>query len=477
MCFSHVSVLKHDEFHSMIYQKLLVLKKMKLEKAVRTSTGGFSLLVLVMSLVCGTNTSSATDIITARDSIKDGETIISSGGNFELGFFSPGNSNYRYVGIWYKKISLRTVVWVANRETPLTNTTGVLRVLNPGILVLSNDTNTVIWSTNTSRPVQNPIAQLLDSGNLVVRDSKDDNPDNFFWQSFHYPTDTLLPDMQLGKNFETGREVNLSSWKSKDDPAPGDFIYQCDPTGYPQNVLRKGHVVQYRAGPWNGLRFSGAQNSRKNSIYSFGLVSNDKEVYFYYHLISSVISRYVLNQSGVAQRWTWVDRTQEWILYLTSPNDNCDSYALCGPYGTCRIGNSPVCGCLDKFVPKYPSNWVMGDWSSGCTRSKPLDCPSGDGFLKYSGIKLPDTRNSWYNRNMTLEGCKSMCLKNCSCMAYANADVRNGGSGCLLWFDDLIDIRGITEGQDIYIRVASSELGMDFAKEYLGQKEFYKFCY
>ena len=314
--------------------------------------------------------------------------------------------------------------------------------------------------------MQNPIAQLLDSGNLVVRDANDDNPDNFLWQSFQHPTDTLLPDMMLGKNFKTGLEVHLSSWKSNDDPAPGDFTYQCDPTGYPQNILRKGPLVQYRAGPWNGLRFSGAQNSRKNSIDSFGLVYNDEEVYFYYHLISPVISRFVLNQSGVAQRWTWVDRTQEWILYLTAPNDYCDSYALCGPYGTCRIGNSPVCGCLDKFVPKYPSNWVMADWSGGCIRSTPLDCPNGDGFLKYSGVKLPDTRNSWYSGRMTLEECKVMCSKNCSCTAYANADIRNGGSGCLLWFQDLIDIRGLTEGQDIYIRMASSELGMDCAKQY-----------
>jgi len=45
-------------------------------------------------------------------------------------------------------------------------------------------------------------------------------------------------------------------------------------------------------------------------------------------------------------------------------------------------------------------------------------------------------------------------------MAYSNLDVRNGGSGCLLWFDELVDMREVSEnGQDIYIRMASSELG------------------
>ncbi|KAK1391214.1 putative serine/threonine/dual specificity protein kinase, catalytic domain-containing protein [Heracleum sosnowskyi] len=44
-------------------------------------------------------------------------------------------------------------------------------------------------------------------------------------------------------------------------------------------------------------------------------------------------------------------------------------------------------------------------------------------------------------------------------MAYTSLDISKG-TGCLLWFDELIDIRQIPngDGQDIYIRMASSEL-------------------
>ncbi|XP_028061784.1 G-type lectin S-receptor-like serine/threonine-protein kinase At4g27290 [Camellia sinensis] len=53
-----------------------------------------------------------------------------------------------------------------------------------------------------------------------------------------------------------------------------------------------------------------------------------------------------------------------------------------------------------------------------------------------------------------------VCLENCSCMAYTNLDIRGGGSGCLLWFGELTDIREYSaDGPDIYIRTASSELG------------------
>ncbi|MCD7459422.1 hypothetical protein HAX54_040879 [Datura stramonium] len=82
-----------------------------------------------------------------------------------------------------------------------------------------NGTNDVLWSTNISRSVQNPIAQLLILEIFVVKEAFDDTG-NFLWQSFDHPTDTLLPGMKLGWNFVTGREVYLSSWKNEEDPAP-----------------------------------------------------------------------------------------------------------------------------------------------------------------------------------------------------------------------------------------------------------------
>ncbi|CAL5393161.1 unnamed protein product [Camellia sinensis] len=429
---------------------------------IRPSMEGLKLSFLFASLFSMLIMSSAVDIITKTQFITGSQTIVSSGGSFEMGFFSPGNSQNQYLGIWYKKISSRTVVWVANREIPLIDSSGVLKVIDPGILALLNGTGSVIWSANVTRStVQDPIGQLLESGNLVVRYANDDNPEHFLWQSFDHPCDTLLPGMKLGKNFVSGLERHLSSWKSSDDPGQGDFAFRCDPQGYPQLILSNGSIELFRTGPWNGLGFSGNPNLKPNSIYTYGLVFTKEEVYYGYDLVnSSVVSRFALSHDGIMQRSTWIDRTLEWVLYLTAPIDNCDYYKLCGSYGSCNVGNSPVCGCLNNFVPKYPKEWESGDWSNGCVRRTLLDCHKGDGFLKYSHYKMPDTKYSWFDKNMTLRECKIQCLKNCSCMAYTNLDIREGGSGCLLWFDELIDMREFSEnGQDIYIRMASSELG------------------
>jgi hypothetical protein len=353
-------------------------------------------------------------------------------------------------------------VWVANRDTPLTDLSGVLQVTNRGILVLLNHNKSTVWSSNTSKSSQNPVAQLLDSGNLVVKDGSDNEAENFLWQSFDYPGDTCLPGMKLGRNIVTGLNWQISSWKNPQDPSQGNYTFQLDPSGYPELILSQGSVTKFLTGPWNGIRFSGTPNLSPNPVYTYGLVFDHDEIYYSYKLVNrSVYSRMVITQDGLLHRYTWIDRTQSWFLYLNIQIDNCDSYAICGPNGACNIDSSPVCDCLKGFVPKSPKDWDVVDWSNGCVRKTPLNC-SGDLFEKYSGVKLPCTEQSWFNRSMNLKECEMVCLKNCSCTAYANLDIRNGGFGCLLWFGNLIDIRNLTvNGQDIYIRMAASELGTD----------------
>ncbi|KAF8024018.1 hypothetical protein BT93_F1273 [Corymbia citriodora subsp. variegata] len=157
--------------------------------------------------------STAADTLNSGWSMKDGETLVSPGLSFVLGFFSPGNSKNRYFGIWYK-ITPEIVVRVANRDNPLTDSHGVLTFSRNGDLVLVNQSKSVIWSSNLSMVLKNPIARLLDTGNLVLRESTGLNSKAYPWQSFDHPSDTLLPGKKLGWDLKTGLERLLTLGKA-----------------------------------------------------------------------------------------------------------------------------------------------------------------------------------------------------------------------------------------------------------------------
>ncbi|KAJ8748847.1 hypothetical protein K2173_013278 [Erythroxylum novogranatense] len=427
---------------------------------MRGSMGDFVKLLVYCFLMSIIANCTGLNTMFPGQSVSDGETLVSSAQSFELGFFSPGESSRRYLAIWFKKISLETVVWVANRETPLLDRSGVLHFTRQGTLVLENATKGVAWSSNVTRTGKNPVAQLLDSGNFAVKDANDNNsnPDNFLWQSFDYPGNTNLEGMKLGRNFVTGLDWSISSWKSPDDPARGQFTFGVDPRGYPQLMLKKGSTILFRPGCWNGIRFTGVLGMIPNPVYKYEFVFTEKEVYYSIELFNkSVVSKLVIEVSGIVERLTWIHQTHSWDRNVATGIDQCAKFATCGENAKCNI-NSPQCACMDGFVPKSPGGWSLKDYSAGCVRNTPLSCRKGEGFVKYMDVNLPDTSNSWFNTSiMILKECEDMCLRNCSCVAYANTDIRAGGSGCLLWFSGLIDMRDLAgSGQDIYIRMSAS---------------------
>ncbi|KAK1437063.1 hypothetical protein QVD17_02848 [Tagetes erecta] len=444
----------------------VVVKDRLMERRIRVTTTKF-LFGFIVSLYTLITYTHPANTISPNVTITYNQSIVSSQQTFELGFFRPGTSMNYYLGIWYKKIPIQTVVWVANPNTPLTDASNELTLTLQGILILTNTTGNVIWSStnsSTKMMMRNPIGKLLDNGNFIIYDEGDDNINNQedpIWQSFDFMTNTLLPGMKLGWNFDTKKERHLTSWTSENDPAFGEFSYLIDKRGYPQAVLKKGTEIVSRGGPWNGLRYTGSPNLEPNRFYNFTFVLNEKQIYYEYDLVdTSVVTIVVLQSNGVLERLLWIDREKKWNVYLSRQSDRCDTYGVCGPFGSCNSDKFPVCECLKGFEPASPQQWKITDWSQGCRHVIPLDCDPAEGFKKYSNLKLPDTRGSWYNQTMTLEECQKMCKRNCSCSAYTRLNISGTGSGCLLWFGNLTDIRRFAKnGDTLYIRLSASELG------------------
>nr|prf glycoprotein,S locus specific [Brassica oleracea var. botrytis] len=104
---------------------------------------------VVLILFCpafSINTLSSTESLR----ISSNRTLVSPGNNFELGFFRTNSSSRWYLGIWYKKLLDRTYVWVANRDNPLSNAIGTLKISGNNLVLLGH-TNKSVWSTNLTR--------------------------------------------------------------------------------------------------------------------------------------------------------------------------------------------------------------------------------------------------------------------------------------------------------------------------------------
>ncbi|KAK1403252.1 Receptor-like serine/threonine-protein kinase [Heracleum sosnowskyi] len=406
-----------------------------------TKPDSLQLRIIVMFLYIFSNLKFSTglDTLSPGQPLSGNQTLISQGQKFELGFFSPGNSTNSYVGIWYYDIlDDKTVVWVANRDSPIPHISNNSRLVlgKDGSLELFYTDFAVIWATNSS--VANK-GVLLDDGNFILSDGL-----NVLWQSFDYPTDTWLPGAKLG-NIES---LILTSWKYPDDPAPGIYSFGMNPKSDPELFIWKNSSqIVWRSGVWNGYHFDSFLTGQTN----FSYIEDDQAKYFTYNMSKSFTSRYVMTYSGQIRQLVRA-KNQNWSIYNTQPADSCSIFGFCGPNGVCSIDSSPPCGCLNGFIPGSPYQWQSADWTGGCIRTKPLQCSNIE-FINTPGVSMP--ANSQYLKSESGQVCQYACLANCSCNAYAYNDGR-----CSLWIGDLLDTRktvGDPNSQEnLYIR--SSEV-------------------
>uniref|UniRef100_UPI0005C9DEEB receptor-like serine/threonine-protein kinase SD1-8 n=1 Tax=Fragaria vesca subsp. vesca TaxID=101020 RepID=UPI0005C9DEEB len=357
----------------------------------------------------------AADTISASQSLSGDQTIVSAGGKFELGFFRPGNTSNYYIGIWYYKqnVSVQTIVWVANREQPLSDRFSSKLRISYGNLVLMNESKLAVWSTNlsstttTSGSVE---AVLLDDGNLVLRAGSSSS--DFLWQSFDHPANTWLPGSKLGFNNVTKQTRMLTSWKNDENPAPGLFSLQLDPNGSNSLIIMLNKSRQYwSSGSWDDSlhTFSSSPEMSPYSMFNYSHVTSENESYFTYSVYDpNETSRLLLRFSG--QVWQLTNQSLVW----SRPN----VYAYCGAFSTYGQNQSPFCTCLSGFKPKSQREWYfLQDYSGGCSRTT-LNCRNGTTEDQF--IQMPSMPLSAYQQPQvgSVEECESICLSMCGCTAY-----------------------------------------------------------
>ncbi|KAF9587753.1 hypothetical protein IFM89_004730 [Coptis chinensis] len=407
--------------------------------------------------------------LTWNQTIKDGQTIVSSGGLFELGFFTPKNSTNRYVGIWYHKIRPQGVVWVANREYPVKDSRGLLKIGEDGNLVVLDGSEKAIWSTDSSFISTRTTAVLMDSGNLVLREENSkNNSEIILWQSFDHPTDAFLPGMKLRISTKSKNRF-LTSWKNSSDPAVGTISFGTTGSNSDQLWLWRSSV-SYWNGTLNDSQFEKISENDTNNFF-FSKIGNGDEAYITYFSTQN-LTRLVLDVNGLLSLLVW--RTGFWWRVWYLPKPLC-TFESCGPYSSCSFNGAYYlvgvnsgndyrtdgpCACITNFEPVSQEAWELGDFSGGCKRKTPLQCgKEEDGFYPLKNVKAVVPTSAF--EAATAESCRTECLSRCSCNAYAYTNGSSAGIiSCLIWDGSLRVFTGETkiDPSDIFVRIDASEI-------------------
>ncbi|XP_020208023.1 G-type lectin S-receptor-like serine/threonine-protein kinase LECRK3 [Cajanus cajan] len=262
----------------------------------------------------------------------------SPSGEFAFGFYQLNNDTDRnttgfMVAIWYDMIPNKTVVWSAK-------TGYTLETASPGSYVQINEEG--LWlirpEGNNNMKIASPQTvvtggAMLDTGNFVLLDGNSE----YVWQSFHNPSDTLLPSQSLSLQLN----AKLTSRFSDSNYAVGRF----------QLYFDHGNVLLSPIASQLGYNY--------NSYYVLNVSGNASQLVF-----DKSGDIYVDTKNGTRVR----PQGQKWFNLTLDPKENyyratLDFNGVLTQYAHPR--NNSTGWTIVRYVPENICNAIFNDYGSG----------------------------------------------------------------------------------------------------------------
>ncbi|XP_027067799.2 G-type lectin S-receptor-like serine/threonine-protein kinase RLK1 [Coffea arabica] len=362
---------------------------------------------------------------------------LSPSGEFAFGFQQLQEKDLFLFSIWYHKIPDKTVVWYVNTINSVPRNSTV--VLDGQIgLVLRNPQGSQLWTTDVNSNQVNH-GFMNNTGNFILKGSDD----SWLWESFKFPSDTILPNQglaignslssrQSATNFSQGRfylhfdgEGNLVlATRSVPTNEDDEVQYYNSQTSSSTDALNSGYQVTFDG--------TGAMYIRKtiNQTQQLNLVAESlPQASEYYH-------RATIDFYGVFTHY-YHPRTftgnPNWTIFWYVPINIC---YIQGEMGSGACGFNSVCYLEDNGRPacKCPNGYILldpKDAYGSCIPNSSLGCGEVEGSAEsLFDLEVVNDINwplSDYERIYPSEEpvCKQSCLQDCFCAVAIFS-----GSGC-----------------------------------------------
>ena len=332
--------------------------------------------------------------------------LISPDKTFTCGFYTfNGTTNAYFFSIWFTNSKDKTVVWTANRGKPVHSRGSRVTLRKDGALVLTDLGGSNVWQTNTSL-IEVDRAELLNSGNLVLKNTLG----TILWQSFDFPTDTLLPTQLFTKNQKLVSRISPLMFAS------GYFSFFFDNDNVLKMVYDGPEISSlYWPDPNFNVFLSGRtvyNNSRIAILDDMGtFVSSDQLQFSASDMGFELKRRLTIDYDGNFRLYSLNNLSGLWTITWQAISQQCTVHGLCGRNAICVYTPAPKCSCPPYYEPFNSSDWSKGckpKFDRSCSDSQFLEMP----HVRYFGFDLNNTKN------ISFKDCRQLCLGDCRCQAF-----------------------------------------------------------
>uniref|UniRef100_K3Y2W4 Receptor-like serine/threonine-protein kinase n=2 Tax=Setaria italica TaxID=4555 RepID=K3Y2W4_SETIT len=396
--------------------------------------------------------------LTAGATLAPPDYITSPSGAFAFGFRALDSDPAKFIlATWFRfgdgngdsssQPQPQSVVWFAKQlpsgATPNATARSVLSVTADGELTLTDGgSNQALWAPSTER---GSVLALRDSGNLQFLS---DSGDQVLWESFSYPTDTLLPGQSLvyaqsgneGKVFAKRADAEFTTGRfSMGVQSDGNVVLYVDllKGNDPGNAYWQAYtnspdgnttVTFDGQGRLNYTLHNGTTQSLIQPASSFA--AGD---YFQFARmdLDGIVRTYIRPKNGGAGNTSWT-------VSGAFPDNGCHKWTsglqgMCGPGSYCMSALTK--SSRDRLSCVCPSGYNYTDEQhrdSGCTPAfEPQSCDGKDSSDDFTLVELLNTTweaSIYYKKfpSVTEDQCREYCLSDCFCAAALFID----GSDC-----------------------------------------------
>ncbi|RWW82169.1 hypothetical protein BHE74_00009393 [Ensete ventricosum] len=346
---------------------------------------------------------------------------LSPSGDFAVGFYPlDSDTSLFLLAVWYDSTSPKVVVWSPNRNAPVA-AGSTLQLTSDGRLSLEDQDRKEVWNAGAANA---SFAALLDTGNLVLANSSS----NFLWQSFDFPTDTLLPGQVLTQG------SSLRSQLTDSDTSDGRFQLVAETDGslvlYPLNLPTANQYTAYWSTVTTGSGNQLVYNETGSLYYALsnGTIVNISSAYS----TSNFYQRARLDPDGVFRRYIYAKNgtaggssSETWNAVTKVPIDICQDFdpqqefgsGVCGFNSYCSSVGDQVrvnCMCPQQYSFVDPDKKYKGckqDFLQTCEGYNPDDFE----MIAVDNLDWPYFAYEQY-KPVAQDQCEQYCLEDCFCV-------------------------------------------------------------